>query len=303
MVNETLFEIIFSNETKLDSITVIESPTEVLSNFIDIAKNYVASVCKGTVIVCETQVSQEKIKHDHTQYPIDTFILTPDSTKESEILVYHKIKMINPGWVYNSESTKVILFGRIGVRTIKLGQEFVNKWNNLIEREITMEKILHETNLKALATVQRTIELKEKEELLTQREDALNIQTDEIYAAEKELMNFRDEIRQEKNELFKWEIDLLNWERYLETNEQIKNLNTSAVFADESDEDSIEFITAKRQKITKPVVNQVPYLDELKTFFATNLRWKMREEDDTNYVDAIEKNIHRTDNGPKFKRG
>lgn len=299
MVNETLFEIIFSNETKLDSIAVIESPTEVLSNFINIAKNYVASVCKGTIIVCETQVSQETIKHDHTQYPLDTFILTPNSTKESKVLVYHKCKMTNPGWIYNSESTKVILLGSIGVRTIKLGQEFVNKWNNLIEREITMEKILHETNLKALATVQRTIELKEKE-------DALDIQTDEIYAAEKELINFRDVIRQEKNELFKWEVDLLNWERYLETkeqemmkdlsdrHEQIKNLTnqvtnltnqiqsinltTSAVFADESDEDSIEFISqTKRQKITQPVINQVPYLDELKTFFAK--KWKMRDED------------------------
>jgi hypothetical protein len=277
MVNETLFEIIFSNETKIESITVIESPTEVLSNFIDIAKKYIASVCKGTVIVCELSVSQETIKRDHTQYPIDTFILTPDSTKESEILVYHKIKMINPGWVYNSESTKVTLFGRIGVRTIKLGQELINKLNSV-----------YETNLKALATIQRTIELQNMEEVLTQRENDLNIQTEEIYAAEKELMNFRDVLREEKNALFKWEVELLNWERHLET------IDTNSKKQIQSTPD-----TGKRQKITQPIINQVPYLDELKEFFATSLRWKMWE-DDTDCLDEIEKNIHRTYNGTKF---
>lgn len=338
MVNETFFEICFKRVGgEPISVVVLESPTEIVAIFPEICKKYVEENFKTEsdekIVICEnTDLVLETLRKNHILFPHNIWYLVLSKESESSSLtLYHKNRVLNSGWVYNSESTKVTEFGQFSVRQIKLDEKLANKINNINQREYFAVTQLNEANLKCFQNVQRSLEL-------SRREKEINANDKNLINYANDLDKFSQQLNLTKEELVSWEKDLIKWENFLDSKEkdndnEINYLKTKVLAYESKIDDYEKIIKEKNRELaflrdkidsleaidsdseviilpppTKespkkasptPVNVQQPhiYLDELKDFFA-NKHWRRHDFDDEKdicYLEKIEKNVYRTD--------
>lgn len=221
MVNETFFEICFSRVGgEPVSILTLESPTETVAIFSDTCKKYVEDNLKSeadaNVSICEnSDVTPESIRKNHTLFTHNTWYLVVGQTQDDDnacFTVYHKHKALNPGWVWNSESTKVTHVGKFNVRKVTLGPKLLAKIADIETRENYAVNRISEANLKCLQNAQRTLDLNRREGDLLLRESDLDKRLGELKL-------YSQQLERSKNDLELWEKDIINWENYLESKE------------------------------------------------------------------------------------
>ena len=263
-MNETFFEICFNQV----SVLTVESSTEADSIFSDICKKYIEENLKNestqNIVICTE--TPELIKKNHATFPHNTWYLV-SSTEPPCFSLYYKNKIVNQGWMYNSESTKITNAGIFNIRKIKLGEKLINKLYEINQREDFATTQINEANLKCLSNIKKTIELNNRENDLKRRSKSLD-----DYA--NDLEKFSQQLTQTNKELIEWENILEAKENDLdeiinEKNEEIKRLTNKL---------TPQSYTVK--KIT-PKSTQQPYLylEELKDFFSTK-HWRRYDNED-----------------------
>jgi hypothetical protein len=226
MVNENFYEIYFDKVGgESVSILTLESPTEVTATFSNVCKQYVEEHLKTedteNIMVCETpNICPESIKKNHVLFPFNTWYLVLGQEQESYFTLYHKNKILNQGWVYSSESTKVTTVGRFNIRKIKLSGALLTKINEITDRENYATEQLNEANLKCLHNIQRTLELNHRESDFAIREKEMILNEKNVADYAKDLQMYSQQLDTTKTDLVSWEKDLIKWENFLETKEK-----------------------------------------------------------------------------------
>lgn len=177
-MNETILNIVytiaFRESNKIVSIQTYDTLETAKTLFFEVIKNYLSQANADTRIVLCGEPNPD-IKYNHTIYPDSSIVLVPQ--KESgEVEAYSKKKIINQGYIYNSESHRVTHLGTFIILPIKLSasisiqldifkdlfaakerlvkrEEKLNAWENDLEIwETTLDQKHNELQKKLLAS-------------------------------------------------------------------------------------------------------------------------------------------------------
>jgi len=180
MNNGILFEIAFYENDKKTSLSTFDA--------LDIAQenltNTLATHFDSTVILCEPAVQQSDIKSQHDKYPWDSIVLIKS---DNQYQVVKKIHVINTGYVWSSESVKLVDLGTVCIAEIKLHPILRDRFVNLIKREESVEALYSHTIDIAKTMTKRQAQMDFREVTLAEWEYTLEQWEDSLYEKEHEL--------------------------------------------------------------------------------------------------------------------
>lgn len=314
MDETTLHEIAFFPSTSSEgqskdnlktSLQVYDNLADAKTSLVDVAKNFLKELLNVTeetrFVVCNE--SNPDIKYNHKLYPTNSVVLI---RKEDLYTIFEKKKIINAGYIYNSESHRVVHHGTISVTTLgKLSPSLIARFTSLKDKENNLEILHNDTIHKRIHAInlmrelsQEKAEYASREAQLDQREKMLDEWDNDLdeweMFLEKESKLMQSHLTEYQSEIAKLEAQLAEYTKSRVVIPQTIQSET------ESDSDENIDYSYSLPPPTAPVVKQQPprqigYLEELEEYLVNKwgkIESSYDEENDNSYLKYIESMIN-----------